>query len=118
LSSVILPQVARGVRRDPLAHLGDQLELAPAAFVGLGGGHLTGQLLVAAGEQDGRVGGDVHRLQLLFPGQRAFVVGEVEGGGGGRDLALEVEQALAVDLAVGHRVARGPLLHELGEDAG
>ena len=72
---------------------------------------------VTLGEADDRVARDRHRAQLLALVEGLRVALEVEGRLRRRDLSLEVEHALPVELAVSHRVARRPLLHELGEAA-
>jgi hypothetical protein len=70
------------------------------------------------GESDDGVDAHGHGLELFLLVVGVRVGHEVEPGPGGRDIALEVVQALRVDLAVEDGVPGGPLLHELGEDAG
>ena len=73
---------------------------------------------MAPGENDRSVSGNVHGLELVTPGLALSVIGIPEGLESDRDLTLEVEQPLAIDLAVGHGVSRRSLLHELGKDPG
>jgi hypothetical protein len=110
------PEVPRGLRGHAAAHTGDALQLAAPRRARLVRGQLLGALGVALREADGRVGRDVHRHQLLAAAQRVRVAVEVQRRDRRRDVALEIEHPLAVDLPVGHRVAGGPLLHELRED--
>ena len=112
-----LPEVARRVRRDARADLGDALELGPAHRIGLDRGQLAGFLRVPLGEADHGVRGDAHGLELLALGVRVAVGRVVELRQAGVDVGLEVAQAPAVDLVVQHGVAGRALLHELGEDA-
>ncbi len=110
------PEVARGVGGHTATNLGDPLELAPPLRLGLRRRHLLGPVGVAVGEEDGRVRRDIHRLELLSPGQRLRIRPDVEALDRGGDLGLEIEEPLSEDLAVADGVAGSALLHELGED--
>ena len=98
--------------------------------------HLARERGVALGQRDDRVRDNVHRAKLLAPVLGERVGGELERipRGSARRLVVvarfilepgergghfrpEVEHAVLVDLAVGHRVAGRALLHELREDA-
>ena len=112
-----LVEVARRVGRHPAADVGDRQQFAAPRLVlslrRLG----LGELRVAFGEADHGVAGDGHRAQLLALVEGLRVALEIEGGFRLRDVGFEIEHPLAVELAVGHRVARRALLHELGEAA-
>ena len=103
-----------GVGRHAVADLGDGFEFCAALGVGFGGGHGAGHVGMAPGVDHRGVGGDAHGGELVAAG----VLVLAQGGEHRVDIILEIEQTLPVDLAVGHRVARRPLLHELGEHAG
>ena len=130
LSSVIVPRctnqyICRASHRSRGAWAGTRRQTAamrsklrPAPGIGLVARHALGQFGVALGEDDGRVAGDRHGLELLGPVGGLGVVQVIEGGQALGDLALEVQHALAVDGAVQGRVAGRALLHELGEQAG
>ena len=113
-----LPKIARRLGRHAVADLGDALELRLPRGVLLPAGQLPGFGRVAAGEGDDGVAARGHGLELLLLVVGGRIGHEVEAGQGRRDVRLEVVQALPVDLAVEDGVARGPLFHELGEDAG
>jgi len=110
-------EVSGGVGRDVAAGRGDLLHLGSAAGIRLPGCHRRRVVGVAPGEQNDRIAGDVHAPQGVPLLQRLGVVLEVQAGDGPGDVGLEVEHPLSVDLVVQDRVAGGPLLHELGEDA-
>ena len=63
-----LPEVARRVRGDARADLGDPLKLGFARRIGLDRGQLAGLLRVPLGEADHRVQRDAHGLELLALG--------------------------------------------------
>ena len=111
-------KIPRGMGRHVRADRGDLLQLGLAGRIGFCGRRLPGKLGVPLGEKQHGVAGDVHRPQLLPPGVGLRVAEEVEGGDRGGNFPLEIQQALAIDLVVQHRMARGPLLHEFGEQAG
>ncbi len=112
------PEVARGVGWDPAAGFGDLEQLGLAGRVGFLGGHLFGQSGVALGEEDHRVARDVHCGQFLELLGGVGIVEIVQFRLAFGDLPLEVQHALAVDSSVEGRVPGGPLLHELGVEAG
>ncbi len=99
-----------------LADLGDTFELGSAQRISLDSCLLSSQVGVATGKDDGRIGGHIHGLELVAFGL-GFRIGRfaqlLQRGG---NLTPKIEQPLAIDLAVGHRVPRCPLLHELGEN--
>ncbi len=111
-------KIPRGMRRHVRADGGDLLQLGLSGRVGSHGRRLPGQLGVPLGEKQHGVAGNVHRQQLLPPGKGLRVAEEVQRGDCRSDLPFEIEQALAIDLVVQHRMARRPLLHEFGEQAG
>ncbi len=113
-----LPEVAGRPGRNAVADLGDPLELLLPGGVLLPLQELPGLRGVPMGEQDDGVAAHGHGPELLLLVVGFGIVHEVERGQGRRDLPLDVVEALAVDLVVEDGVPRGPLLHELGEDAG
>ncbi len=112
------PQVAWGVGRHPATDGGDCRKLRPAVFVRCGGRQALCQFGVALGEDDGRLAGDFHRLELLGPVRGPGVVQIIQGGAALNDFAFEVQHAPLVDGSVEGGVAGRALLHELGEQAG
>ena len=113
-----LVEVAGRVGRDAAADVGDLLQLRLALGVRSPRRELLRPLGVALGEAEDGVAGDVHGPELLALVPGLGVAAEVEGGDGGGDVVLEVEQAAPVDLVVEDGVAGRALLHELGEEAG
>ena len=113
-----LPEVARRVGGDPAADVGYLEELGLALLVLFLGCHLLGEVGVALREDDDRVAGDVHALELLVLGCRLGVVDEVELRAGFGDLFLHVERAFMVDGVVERGVAERALFAEFGEGAG
>jgi len=73
---------------------------------------------MSLGEEDCGIAGDVHRVQLLLLLKCLGIRGEIQCRFRVRDVPLEIQETLPVDLVVEHRVSRCPLLHELGEDPG
>ena len=113
-----LVEIARGAGRDMAADLGDLQQPGAALGARLAAGPFPGQGGVAFREEDEGVARDVKRPERL-----AFLVGlrvveEIEPRNRCGYLFLEVEHPLGIDLVVQHGVARGALLHELGEDPG
>ena len=113
-----LVEVPRGVCGHVRADVGDLPELGLADRIGLSGSHVQRELRVPAGEKDQGVAGNIHRHKLLALGVGVVIAQPVKRRRGRRDVALEVQQALAVDLVVQDGVPRRPLLHELREHAG
>ena len=113
-----LPEVARGMGRDPVAHGGDLLEFRLADGIRALRGHFLREGGVALGEQDRGVAGDAHRVELLLLVGRLGIVDVIQRGDVLLDPGLHVQQAFAVHPAVHGGMARGALLHELGEHAG
>ncbi len=112
-----LVEVARRVRGHPPADLGDPAEFPLAVCVGGASRLRVSQFGVALREADHRVAGKRHRPQLFALVERLRVPCEVQRRLGIGDVGLEVEHPLAVQLAVGHGMARGSLLHELGDSS-
>ncbi len=108
-------EIPRRVGGDSPADARDPLELLAALRVGLAGRKLFGALRVAFGEANDRVRGQLHAVELLAARERLGIAQRVERLTGGRDLFLEIEESLAVDLPVGDGVPRRALLHELCE---
>ena len=106
-------EVPGGMGGHVATHPGDSQEFLPAGGIRGPGGFRLGQLRMTFCEAHDRVAGDGHGPELLPLVQRLGVLLEIEHGLGTGDVGLEVQQALPVELAVGHRVARGTLLHEL-----
>ena len=113
-----LPEVAGGMGRDPVAYGGNLLEFRLADRVGAGCGHFLREGGMALSQQDRGVAGDAHRIELLLLVGRLRVVDVIQRGDILLDPGLHVQQALAVHPAVHGSMARGALLHELGEHAG
>jgi hypothetical protein len=113
-----LPEVSGSVRRHMVTDLGDAEEFRPPSGIRLRLGHLPGLESVPAGEGDQCLGGDLHGPQLLLLGVGLRIVQEIQPFQGVPNVGDEVPETLSVDLVVQDRVPRGPLLHELGEDAG
>ncbi len=113
-----LVEVAGRVGRDPPADVGDLQQLPPAGVILRPRGLRLCQFRVALREAHHRVAGDRHRPQLFALVERLRVAFEIERGLGPRDVGVEVQHPLAIELAVGHGVSGRPLLHELREAAG
>ncbi len=125
------PEVPGRVLRHPRTHLGDAQQFGSAvrgAVRPLGASRLPGlpdllshfpcKLGVAPRENADRIGADVHSTQLLRFRLRLRIDRVVQCGQARRDLRSELLEPFAVDLVVGHSVARGALLHKLCENAG
>ncbi len=112
------PEIARRLGRDAVADGRDPLQLLLAGRVLLRFRQPASRLGVTAGEGDNGIAAHGHGPELLLLVVGFGVPHEVEGGQSRGDVALEVIEALLVDLAVEDGVTGSALLHELGEHAG
>ena len=113
-----LPEVAGGVRGNVTADFGYLKKFGPASLVLLLRRHLFGKLRVTLGEDDHRVAGDRHSLELFVFRGGVGVVDEVQLRAGGFDIFFKVEGALLIDKVVKGGVSEGALFAEFGEGAG